>query len=146
MNTANNKTDSRQRTLTNRLHPYVYGTLVILVAWFALAVWNFAGGGVTDYLLFIVCGFVFVAVMLPLILSRVGHDDPGHGASHEGDAEESSQQPSLHDWAVSDYDTWTGRLSGAEAAMQILLPIAAAAAGMTVIGIIFRIAEHSAAS
>ena len=136
MTTAGNEHthDSRRRPLTNRLHPRVYGILVALAAWFAIAVWSFAGGGVTDYLLFIVCGFIFVAVMLPFILSRVGHD-----------AEKSSQEPSLHDWAASDYDTWTGPLSGAEAATQILLPIAASAVGMTLIGVIFRIAERSAA-
>jgi hypothetical protein len=133
----------QERTLTNRLHPRVYGILIVLAAWFALAVWNFAGGGVTDYLLFIVSGFVFVAVVLPLILSRVGHNDPAHDANET--AKEHVKEPSLHDWAASDYDTWTGRITGAEAATQILLPIAAAAVGMTLIGIIFRIAEHSVA-
>jgi hypothetical protein len=137
MNTFGKADNGRQRMPTNRLHSSVYGILIVLVAWFALAVWNFAGGGITDYLLFIVCGFVFVAVMLPLILSRVGRDD--------GAAQHQAKEPSLRDWVTSDYETWTGKLSGTEAAMQILLPIAAAAAGMTLIGIIFRIAEHSAA-
>jgi hypothetical protein len=138
--TGNRQThDGRQRPLTNQLHPGVYGILIALAAWFALAVWNFAGGGITDYLLFVVSGFIFVAVMLPFILSLVGHHDPGKGP------EEPSKEPSLRDWAASDYDTWTGPLSGAEAATQILLPIAAGAVGMTVIGILFRIAEHGAA-
>lgn len=137
-NATGNRTDNGgQRPLANRLHPRVYGILIALAVWFALAVWNFAGGGMTDYLLFIVCGFVFVAVTLPLILSRVGRND---GAGRRG-----AEEPSLHDWAASDYDTWTGRLTGAEAATQILLPIAASAVGMTLIEIIFRIAEHSAA-
>ncbi|MGA8611347.1 MAG: hypothetical protein WB760_06465 [Xanthobacteraceae bacterium] len=134
--------DGRRRPLTNWLHPRVYGILIALTAWFALAVWNFAGGGGTDYLLFIVSGFIFVAVMLPAILSRVGHNDPGHNVNES--AKEHTKEPSLHDWAACDYDTWTGPLSGAAAATQILLPIAAAAVGMTLIGIIFRIAEHSA--
>ncbi|MGA8614679.1 MAG: hypothetical protein WB760_24015 [Xanthobacteraceae bacterium] len=108
--------------------------LIALAAWFALAVWSFAGSGVTDYLLFIVNSFFFVAIMLPFILSRVGRD---------GAAANDGKELSLHEWAAWDYDTWTGRLSGTEAATQILLPIAAAAVGMTVIGIIFRITEHS---
>jgi hypothetical protein len=33
--------------------------------------------------------------------------------------------------------TWTGRVSGREAAMQILLPIAAVAFGMTIFGLVF---------
>jgi hypothetical protein len=39
-------------------------------------------------------------------------------------------------------DTWQGRLTGTEAAMQILLPIAAAAFGMTALGIAFHVVEH----
>jgi hypothetical protein len=145
MNRASNENahDGRQRPRTNRLHPRVYGILIGLAAWFALAVWNFAGSGVTDYLLVIVSAFIFVAVMLPSILSRVGHNDPAHDPKEP--SQEPSQEPSLHDWAASDYETWTGPISGAEAATEILLPIAAGAVGMTVIGIIFLIAEHNAA-
>jgi hypothetical protein len=134
--------DERQLRLTNRLHPGVYVTLIALAAWFALAVWSFAGGGVTDYLLFVVSGFIFVAIILPFILSRVGHNDPAHDANES--SEEHPNEPSLRDWAASDYDTWTGPLSGTEAATQILLPIAAGAVGMTAIGIIFLVVEHSA--
>jgi hypothetical protein len=121
----------------SRLHPRVYMLLVALTLWFALAVWSFAGGGMTDYLLVIVSGFIFVAVALPLILSRVG----GADRAITNDAAQGGE-PSLRDWAVSDFDTWTGRLSGTQAALQILLPIAAAAVGMTVIGIVFHIAER----
>ena len=35
-----------------------------LVAWFVLAMWSFAGGGLVDYLLFIVSAFLFVTVAL----------------------------------------------------------------------------------
>jgi hypothetical protein len=88
-----------------------------------------------NYLLFVVSGFIFIAVMLPLILSRVGTDD----------AARNDKQPPLRDWRTRDYDTWTGRLSGAQAATQILLPVAAAAVGMTLIAIVFVLAEHAAA-
>ncbi len=52
------------RPVTSRLHPRVYALLIGLALWFALSVWNFAGAGVTDYLLFIVrhLGFVLCAV------------------------------------------------------------------------------------
>jgi hypothetical protein len=131
-----------QRRVTNWLHPRVYMLVIALTAWFALAIWSFAGSGVVDYLLFIVSGFMFVAVALPLILSRVGHADP---AAPHGDEPPRDAEPSLREWAAADYDTWTGRLKGAQAAAEILLPIAAAAVGMTVIGLLFRIAEHAVA-
>jgi hypothetical protein len=50
--------------------------------------------------------------------------------------------PSLRDWVTWDFETWQDRLSGAQAALHILLPIAAAAVGMTAFGILFQIAQH----
>ena len=108
--------------------------LVGFALWFALAVWGFAGGGLSNYLLVIVSGFIFVVVALQLILSRVGRT--------KGAARNDHNQPSLRDWAAGDFDTCQGRLSGAQAALQIVLPIAVAALGMTAFGIVFLIAEH----
>ena len=120
---------ARHRASTNWMHPRVHSILIAVTAWFALAVWSFAGQGIVNYLLFIVSGFMFVAVALPLILSNVGRD--GRAATRDEHA------PSLRDWAKCEYETSAGKLSGAEAATQILLPVAAAAVGMTAIGLIF---------
>lgn len=124
-----NHTGAGSEPSTSWIHPRVHTILIAVTAWFALAVWSFAGQGIVNYLLFIVSGFIFVAVALPLILSRVGHD--GRDATREEKA------PSLRDWAKWEYETLAGKVSGAEATAQILLPIAAAAIGMTAIGIIF---------
>jgi hypothetical protein len=62
--------DSKRPT-TQRLPRWVYRLLMFAVAWFAFAVWIFAGPAVTDYLLVIVSGFIFVVAALVLILSRV---------------------------------------------------------------------------
>jgi hypothetical protein len=53
------------------LHPRVYTIVIGLAAWFVLAAWIFAGGGVSDYLLFIVSGFIGVCIGLTLILASV---------------------------------------------------------------------------
>lgn len=127
-----NKDTGAGRPVTGRLHPRVYALMIALAAWFVLSVWGFAGAGVTDYLLFIVNGFIFIAVALPLILSRVGRTDN----AAKGD----DSQPSFRDWASSDFETWQDRLSGAQAAAQILLPIAAVAFGMTTFAIALHIA------
>jgi len=121
-----------ERQVTSWLHPHVYALLIGFAGWFALAVWSFAGSGLTDYLLVIVSGFIFVGVALQLILSRVGHTNE---AAQTG-------QPSLRDWITWDFDTSQDRLSGAQVALQILLPIAVAALGMTAFGIAFHVAEH----
>ena len=53
------------------LHPRVYTIVIGLAVWFVLAAWIFAGGGVSDYLLFIVSGFIGVCIGLTLILASV---------------------------------------------------------------------------
>ena len=140
MNTTTNKRSDNEdelRLVTSRLHPRVYAMVVALALWFVLSVWSFfTGTGVTDYLLFIVSGFILVAIALPLILSRVERTN--------GEAGTDGKLPSFHDWAAWDFDTWQGRLSGAQAAVQILLPIAAVAFGMTAFGIALHIAERGA--
>ena len=126
-----------QRSRTDGLHSRVYALLIGFALWFALAVWSFAGGGLANYLLFIVSGFIFVVVALLLIVSRTGRR---HVAAEKDDKDDN--EPSLRDWAASDFETWQGRLSGAQAALQILLPIAVAAFGMTAFGIVFLITER----
>lgn len=120
------------RPVTAWLHPRVYTVLIVLTAWFAVAVWSFVGAGLVDYLLVIVSGFIFVTMALILILSRVGRTD-----------NPADKPPPLREWARWDYETSAGRLPGAQAATQILLPIVAAAVGMTVIGLIFYATERS---
>jgi hypothetical protein len=44
------------------------------------------------------------------------------------------------EWTLRPFVTWTGRISGREAAVQILLPIAAVAFGMTIFGLAFLFA------
>lgn len=74
--------DRQDRPVSNQLHPGVYFAIVGLALWLALAVWAFAWDAYTDYLLAIVSGFVFIAVMLPLALLRMGRKHP---ASDDGD-------------------------------------------------------------
>ena len=85
---------------TSRLHGRVYTLLIAFSAWFALAVWIFAGRGVTDYLLFVVSAFIFVVVTLQLILSRVGRTAKA-GKGNDNWA-------SFRVWATSDFETWQG--------------------------------------
>ena len=126
-----------QRPVTSVLHSRVYLLLVGFALWFALEVSGFAGSGLSNYLLVIVSGFIFVVVALQFILSRVGRT--------ESAARNDDNQPSC---AIGrrEFDTCQGQLSGAQAALQILLPIAAAALGMTAFGIVFLIAERGAFS
>lgn len=143
MNTPNDRRDTSkyaERSVSSSLHQWVYAALIALALWFVLWIWSFAGAGVTDYLLSIVSGFILVVAVLTFILSRVGHNYPAVGPDK---AKADKQSESFRDWATSHFDTDAGRLRGFQAATQILLPIGAAAFGMTAFGIIFMIVEHS---
>jgi hypothetical protein len=129
--------EQQQRTpVTSRAHPGIYAIVIGLTVWFICAAWIFSGYGLTNYLLVVVTGFLCVAIGLPLILFRVASARP----SLQGRSPLGYEQPRLRDWMRWRYDTVTGRLSGLNAAAQILLPIAAAAFGMTAIGIAYRLA------
>ena len=121
----------RNRRVSDHLHPFVYMAIVGLALWLVLSVWGFAGGGYTDFLLAVVSGFVFIAVALPYTLWRVWRKNQGPDAAREN-------RESFRDWASGEFDTWQGRLKGANAAVEILLPIAAVAFGMTAFGIVWH--------
>lgn len=127
INKDNSAERATVRETTNLLHPRVYALMIGLAGWLVMSVWIFSGVGSTDYLLAIVSGFIFIAVALPFILSRLRR---GGG-----------KEPSFRTWGSWDFDTWTGRLRGSHAAAEILLPIAAVAFGMTAFGIVLHLVE-----
>jgi hypothetical protein len=128
--------DRRDGLASDRLHPLVYMAIVGLALWFALSVWGFATDGYTDYLLAVVSGFIFIAVALPYALWRVWR-------KAQSDAVRRDRTP-FHEWASGEFDTWQDRVTGANAAVQILLPLAAVAFGMTAFGIVLHFTAHSA--
>lgn len=109
------------------LHSRVYLLIVALACWLVMSVWIFSGVRSTDYLLVIVSGFIFIAVGLPFILSRLRRGG--------------KQEELFRSWSARDFETWTGRLRGSQAATEILLPIAAVASGLTAIGIVLHLVE-----
>jgi hypothetical protein len=51
---------------------------------------------------------------------------------------------SLRDWSAGDFAVWGSKLKSTHAAIDMLLPLAAVAFGLTAIGIVFLIAANSA--
>ena len=124
----------------DRLHPRVYTAIVALTVWLILSAWLFfATGTYTSLALTVVTGLLGVAIGLPLIMSRVGY-----GLE---DAEHSHQRPRQYrDWAAGEFDAWQTHLGAREATLQVLLPIAAVAFGMTLIGLAFFFATPAGGS
>ena len=113
----------------DRLHPRVWATIVGLTLWLVISAWLFfSTGAYATVVLSVVTGFLIMAVGLPLILSRVGRSGTQQHAAR------------FHDWELGEFETWQSHLEGREAAVQVLLPIAAAALGMTLIGLAFTFA------
>jgi hypothetical protein len=52
---------------------------------------------------------------------------------------------SFRDWRASQFQTWSGPLTGTEAGVQVLLPIAVVALGMTAFGIVLYFTASGAA-
>jgi hypothetical protein len=122
----------RDRPTSIGLHPYVYAAVAALALWFVLSVWSFASDGYTDWLLAVVSGFILIFVGLPFVLSCVSRDD------------DTSAEPrrTFRGWASREFDTWQYRLKGANAAVEILLPISAIAFGMTASGVVLALVAH----
>jgi hypothetical protein len=124
------------RPVWNQLHPLVYAAAAGCLMWFVLFAWIFFGGtGYADFALVVVSGFFLMAMAIPFALWLVHR-------KYEGDAE---RVPSLREWAAGDFEIWQGRRRAAEAAIEILLPLAAAAVGMTAIGLVYHFSALGAA-
>jgi len=123
------------RLISNHLHPLVYLAAVGLGFWFVAAVWIvFSGYQDMELPLWVVSGLFLMAVAIPSAM----------WLTWRRHADARGKAPPLRDWASGDFETAQGRRKAASAAVEMLLPIAAAAFGMTVLGIVFYAAEASA--
>jgi hypothetical protein len=119
------------RPVSDQLHPLVYAAIVGLVLWYVISAWDFFGEGDTGLLLAVVSSFFVMATAIPCVLWLVWRKHRGSGA-------EPGEGISLRDWASGSFEIWQDRLKGANAIVEILLPIAAVALGMTALGIVFH--------
>jgi hypothetical protein len=115
--------------VTDRLHPGLYLALVSLAAWFLFSAWLFAGGAYSDYLLAVASALIVITIAIPAALWRIWRH-------HLHKKEEPSG--SLREWATTEFRTWQDRVKGKNAAIEILLPIAAVAFGMSIFAIILH--------
>jgi hypothetical protein len=124
--------------ISDSLHPLVNMAIIGLVLMFVAAVWIFfASDPYGAWLDVVITGLFVIAIAIPTLCwltwrrNADGATDGGH--------------PSFHDWAVGEFDTSTGPVKGASATAEVLLPIAAVAVGMTVLGLVFYIIASGAA-
>src|SRR5882757_6473931 len=125
------------RPVFDQLHPLVYKAAVGLVALFVLAAWIlFDRQNDIGLPLAMASVLLVVAVLLPWSLSLVWQ-------RHQM-ADQSHSKISFHDWKIGDFAVWGARLRGTHAAIDMLLPLAAVAFGLTALGIVFLICASTA--
>ena len=134
----NRELANHNRPTFEQLHPTVIKVAAGLVAWFVLMAWVFFDRqSVVGLPLAFVTVLLLVVSLLFGALSLVWYR---HRPAH-------SRHPNeipFRDWSTGNFAVWDGKLQGGQAAIQILLPAAAAAFGLTAIGIVFLICASAA--
>jgi hypothetical protein len=122
------------RPVSDKLHPYVYIAIVGLGLWYVVSAWaGFVAEGDIAYLLAVVSGLFLITIAIPCALWLAWRTSR--------DPHAPKQHTSFRDWASGNFRTWQGDLKASSAAVQILLPIAAVAFGMTAFAAITRAIE-----
>jgi hypothetical protein len=120
------------RPVFDQLHPNVNRAAVGLVVLFAVAAWLlFDRQSDIALPLAMVSVLLLMAVLLPWSMSLIWRR---HRKAHEKHPE-----ISFHDWRIGDFAFWGGKLRSMRAAIDMLLPLAAVAFGLTALGVVFLI-------
>jgi hypothetical protein len=126
-------------TASNQLHPAVHKAAAVLFIWFVAAAWLlFSGGGYIDLAFAVISMLVFVVLAILVALWRVKQRSDAR-STVATDSHAVGRAQSLGTWLHGEFATHSGREKGSVAAMEILLPIAAVAFGITVLGIVFAL-------
>jgi hypothetical protein len=119
------------RPAWNSLHPRVYAAAVGLVLWFVVVIWLlFDSFADMELVLWVVTFFFLMVIAIPSAIWLT---------ARRHDSELPGKPMSLRDWASGDLDTAQGRRKASSAAIELLLPIAAGAFGMTALGLVFYV-------
>lgn len=126
------------RPTTAQLHPVVYLCMAGSAAWFVAAAWiSLGGSGHIDFLLSVVTGFFLMVAAIPFVLwltwNRKGADS------------DDAPTTSFREWAAGEVEVQQERRPALGAAFEALLPMMAAAVGMTGLGVIFHFVAASVA-
>jgi hypothetical protein len=117
--------------INDGLHPVVYKTMIALTIWMLASIWVLFGSGAYVGLIFAMVTLLFVIVTaIPLLIWQTWR-------RHTPADDTRPPIESFREWAGQEFATWTGIVSGREAATQILLPLAAVSIGMSIFGLVY---------
>jgi hypothetical protein len=128
--TMNSPVQSHDK-VSDQLHPLVHKAAAGLLVWFVVAAWLlFGGAGYIDLALAIVSVLVFMALAIPAALRR---------AFVVAQRAEPEPSETLGVWLQGRFATWTDQEESSTAAMEVLLPLAAVAFGITALGVVLQL-------
>ncbi len=127
----NSKSDPDNAQTSDQLHPSIYKILAGFAVWLVVSAWIFfSQGGYTELNLAMVSVLVLMIIAIPIAIHHAG-----------GRVLTADRAGPLRRWISGYFDTIQGRRTSVSASVEILLPMAAAAIGITAIGIVFRLTE-----
>jgi hypothetical protein len=131
--------DNSDQNVSNELHPVVYKAVAALFIWFVAAAWLLFGGpGYIGLALAVISVLIGGTIALLVVLSRIGtkaRTTRADSVTNQG--ETAGEAKPFDSWMQGDFSTWTDQQKGSTAVVEILLPIAAVALGLTALGIVF---------
>ena len=126
----------RNSRISGAFHPLVFKVMAGLAAWFVLMSWTFAGGGATDLALTLVTFIFLIGVGIPSLIGRIRR---AHRNERPDDDESTEGRDTVFaNWAGDDVELWSGPVKGKFAAIETILPIAAAAVSMTAFALVLH--------
>jgi hypothetical protein len=127
--------------ISDSLHRFVNMAIIGLVLMFVAAMWMFFDSGTYQaWLDVVVTGLFVIAIGIPALCWLTWRRNVEGARDHA----HLSFRVSFRDWARGEFATWTGPVKGANATAEVLLPIAAVAVGMTLLGLVFHIIASGA--
>jgi hypothetical protein len=133
--TMNSPAQSRDE-VSDQLHPVVHKAAAGLLVWFVVAAWLlFGGAGYIDLALAMVSVLMFMALAIPAALRRA------FVVARRAEPDDPAKEPSetFGAWLKGRFATWTDQEESSTASMEVLLPLAAVAFGITALGIVFQV-------
>ncbi len=117
-----------EQPVHEELHPAVYKAVVGFTVWLVLSIWALFSGAYFGLMEAVITLFFVVLVGIPTLLWLSWR----HNAEDKNNDSET-----FNEWLVHSFKSATGTVSGREATVQILLPIAAVSFGMTIFGLVY---------
>jgi len=123
------------RLVQDHIHPAAFKTMAAFAIMMIAASWVFASDSyATVYPLLIVSAFILGSLGLPVLFRRARRWDT---RPWRGSPPPAVTGRSLSDWAADDLRISQGRISGQDAMIQAVLPIAAVGIGMLLFAIVW---------